>query len=136
MSDFKVKRQEAMSALFKVVYGRSVRQPVNAPVAAAPVSMGATVEAPVCALCQGKEGKHFHVSPFPLMDREGVSSNPVFLSAGIVSAPKCEICNGGMIPHDDMSWECHTEECAARGEPISAHLSGIYPMKPVSESGR
>lgn len=122
--DFKGKRARSMSEAFRRMYGPSERQTPNASATGVPMSMGAKVAAPVCSLCAEGDGTHVHMSP--MLARDAV---PTFLYVTTVPAPPCDSCRAEMSRHDDTHWTCTTEACPQRGQPVSAHLSGVYPAK-------
>jgi hypothetical protein len=130
---FKDARDKAMTEMFAKTYGKpAVRNPKNAPISGAAVSMGAKAPPLECEACAGGDTTHIHFSP--LMSRVERTFPVEFLYATTVSAPKCEVCGAEMHGQDMTNWECRAEGCAERGKPVSAHLSGVYPI--VSVPGR
>lgn len=116
---FKEARDKAMTDMYAKTYGPEQ-------------SMGALVPPIDCKACGNSDTTHIHFSP--LMSRGERTFPFEFLYVTTVSAPKCEACGVEMHGQDMTNWECRAEGCAERGKPVSAHLSGVYPI--VSVPGR
>ncbi|MDB4278190.1 hypothetical protein N9917_01170 [Deltaproteobacteria bacterium] len=118
MSDFKKKRQEAMSAGFKREYGPS---------------MGARVDTAPCSLC-GRTSVHTHKTGAVIengMVFYDDISNVRFISASMVPAPECDTCKDPMkYTGRGTDWSCENNDCSDRGNVVNPGFGGVVERIP------
>ena len=113
MSDFKKKRQEAMSAGFKEAYGPS---------------MGARVETSPCSIC-GRTTVHTHKTGAVIEDGKvfyDTSLDPSSVMFSFVSAPNCETCDEPMkYLQSGTNWACQNGGCKQQGVSVTTGVGGV-----------
>jgi hypothetical protein len=115
MSDYKKKRQEAMSSGFKRVYGPS---------------MGARVDSTPCSMC-GRTTAHTHKTGaviengqvfYDPLDYSGVQ----LIAFSSVPAPCCETCDEPMkYTQSGTNWSCQNGGCKQQGVSVTTGVGGV-----------
>ena len=112
MSDFKKKRQEAMSSMFKRAYGPS---------------MGAQVGTSPCSIC-GRTSAHTHKTGAVIENGQVFYDRPDPSSVifSFVSAPRCETCGEPMkYTQSGTNWACQNDGCEQHGVSVATGVGGV-----------
>lgn len=100
-------------------------------------TMGCTVPTMSCSIC-GQAGpipcahldsRVMEPSASEKVQFTSLVSNTTYICSMIVPSPTCSVCKAPMEGHFPDHWVCEAESCSEKGKLVSAHLSGVYPMK-------